>query len=171
MAKAAERRKVVYYCQECGHESARWTGFCPSPMCGSPRPLVEAAAAPSSASPRSRKSGWVGPSGGGALELSEVSTDSQPRVALPSDELNRVLGGGIVAGSVSLLTGEPGVGKSTLLLQLAHSLAARGEKRSRPGAVRDRRGVADAGEAAFATHGHRRPRHPASGRNGRRFHH
>ena len=132
MAKAAERRKVVYYCQECGHESARWTGFCPSPMCGSPRPLAEAAAAPSSASPRSRKSGWVGPSGGGALELSEVSTDSQPRVALPSDELNRVLGGGIVAGSVSLLTGEPGVGKSTLLLQLANSLAARGRNEAGP---------------------------------------
>ena len=58
------------------------------------------------------------------VSLAEVSTSSQPRIPLPSDELNRVLGGGIVPGSVSLLTGEPGVGKSTLLLQLAHSLAA-----------------------------------------------
>ena len=58
------------------------------------------------------------------LELSALSADSLPRISLPSAELNRVLGGGIVPGTVALLTGEPGVGKSTLLLQLAHSLAS-----------------------------------------------
>ena len=124
MAKVAERRRKVYFCRECGHESAKWMGFCPSPLCGSPRPLAEGAAAPASASAPARRNGWVSSTGGEMLELSELSADSQPRISLPSDELNRVLGGGIVPGAVALLTGEPGVGKSTLLLQLAHSLAS-----------------------------------------------
>ena len=131
MAKVAERRRTVYFCQECGHESPKWMGFCPSPLCGSPRPLTEgAAASPSPASSGSRlpvndgRRGWAGTTGGETLELSQLSPDSLPRITLPSSELNRVLGGGIVPGSVALLTGEPGVGKSTLLLQLAHSLAS-----------------------------------------------
>ena len=124
MAKTGERRRTIYYCRECGHESTKWMGFCPSPLCDSPSPLTEGSAAPAASLSQSRRPGWARPSGGKPLELSDVSTDSQPRLSLPSAELNRVLGGGIVAGSVSLLTGEPGVGKSTLLLQLAHSLAA-----------------------------------------------
>ena len=124
MAKAAERRKVVYFCRECGHESAKWMGFCPSPMCGSPRPLVEGTAVPAANPAKSARRGWTAVESSEALELSELSTDSQPRIAMPSSELNRVLGGGVVPGSVALLTGEPGVGKSTLLLQLAHSLAS-----------------------------------------------
>ena len=125
MAKTAERRKTVYYCRDCGHESAKWMGFCPSPHCRSSQPLVEGAAAPASASAPARRAGWAGPAGGEMLELSALSTDSQPRIALPSDEFNRVLGGGVVHGTMALLTGEPGVGKSTLLLQLANSLASR----------------------------------------------
>ncbi len=124
MAKVAERRKTVYFCRECGHESARWMGFCPSPLCGSTRPLAEGAAVPAETAAQSRRTGWVRTTGGEALELSALSADSQPRISLPSSELNRVLGGGVVPGSVALLTGEPGVGKSTLLLQLAHSLAS-----------------------------------------------
>ena len=130
MAKVAERRRTVYYCRECGHESAKWMGFCPSPLCGSPRPLTEGAAVPASAgripvaAGNNGRGGWVGAPGGETLELSQLSADSQPRITLPSSELNRVLGGGVVPGSVALLTGEPGVGKSTLLLQLAHSLAS-----------------------------------------------
>ena len=123
MAKATDRRRTVYFCQECGHESARWMGFCPSPLCGSPRPLVEGTPAPATSSAKSQRRGWVAAESSTALELSELSADSQPRIALPSSELNRVLGGGVVPGSVTLLTGEPGVGKSTLLLQLAQSLA------------------------------------------------
>ena len=130
MTKVAERRRTVYFCQECGHESAKWMGFCPSPLCGSPRPLTEAAAVPASsgriptAARNDGRGGWVGATGGETLELSQLSADSQPRITLPSSELNRVLGGGVVPGSVALLTGEPGIGKSTLLLQLAHSLAS-----------------------------------------------
>ena len=129
MVKSAERRRAVYFCRECGHESAKWMGFCPSPLCGSPRPMAEGTTAPpsqapASRAPASRRAGWTGAAGGETLELSDLSTDSQPRIGLPSSELNRVLGGGIVPGTVALLTGEPGVGKSTLLLQLAHSLAS-----------------------------------------------
>ena len=131
MAKVAGRSRTVYFCRECGHESSRWMGFCPSPICGSPQPLAEGTAVPASpgrfpapSGTQVPRTGWVGATGGEALELSELSADSQTRVTLPSSELNRVLGGGVVPGSVSLLTGEPGVGKSTLLLQLAHSLAS-----------------------------------------------
>ena len=132
MATASEKRKTIYYCRECGHESAKWMGFCPSPLCGSLAPLAEGARTPAPSSPQARRSGWAGQSGGEARELSEISTDSHPRLGLPSAELNRVLGGGIVAGSVSLLTGEPGVGKSTLLLQLAHALSAEDGKDTGP---------------------------------------
>ncbi|CAI8014969.1 DNA repair protein RadA [Geodia barretti] len=124
MAKAAERRRTVYYCRECGNESARWMGFCPSPQCDSTSPLVEGNVVPAQASSGARRSGWLAPAATEALSLADVSVNSQPRIALPSNELNRVLGGGIVPGSISLLTGEPGVGKSTLLLQLAHSLSS-----------------------------------------------
>ena len=125
MAKAAERRRTVFYCRECGHESARWMGFCPSPHCDSTAPLVEGPIVlPAQSCGASRRSGWVPQSVSEAVSLAEVSVNSQTRIPLPSEEVNRVLGGGIVPGSVSLLTGEPGVGKSTLLLQLAQSLAS-----------------------------------------------
>ena len=123
MAKASERRRTVYFCRECGHESARWMGFCPSPLCGSPRPLAEGAPAPAVSAAKAQRNAWLVSETNEATELSELSPDSQPRITLPSQELNRVLGGGVVPGSVTLLTGEPGVGKSTLLLQLANSLA------------------------------------------------
>ena len=123
MAKVAERRRAVYYCGDCGHESARWMGFCPSPHCDSARPLQERTL-PAAASAKQQRNGWTGLAAGEAVKLADVSANSQPRIAFSSSELNRVLGGGIVPGSVSLLTGEPGVGKSTLMLQLAHSLAS-----------------------------------------------
>ena len=124
MSKVVAKRKTVYFCRECGHESARWMGFCPSPHCSSTRPLAEGKADAPETAAGSRRAGWTGQSVSGPLALNDVSANSTPRMALPSAELNRVLGGGIVPGSVALLTGEPGVGKSTLLLQLAHSLAS-----------------------------------------------
>lgn len=96
-------------------------GFCPSPGCGSGGPLSETSVAP--ASPASRHS-WVGATAEPLQELSQLNSDDQQRIALPSAELNRVLGGGIVPGSVSLLAGEPGVGKSTLLLQIAQYISS-----------------------------------------------
>ena len=93
--------------------------------CGSQAPLVEMAAAPPT--PKGRP-GWLATKATDVVELSSISSNDQPREPLPSAELNRVLGGGVVPGSVVLLAGEPGVGKSTLLLQMAQYVAAKGEK-------------------------------------------
>lgn len=124
-SRTAERDKAVFYCQDCGHESPRWNGFCPSPACGSQRPLVEA---PSGSRPEAVYTGWRSAEPEPLQELSALDAGSQPRIALPCQELNRVLGGGIVPGSVVLLAGEPGIGKSTLMLQIAQHMSARGEK-------------------------------------------
>lgn len=96
-------------------------GFCPS--CGQHSPLVEA--------PRTNNKGyqtWATESTQSLQELSLVSLDDQKRIPLAFGELNRVLGGGVVPGSLVLLAGEPGIGKSTLLLQTAQSLTSTGRK-------------------------------------------
>ena len=123
--RSRERARSVFYCQDCGHESPRWMGFCPSPSCGSARPLVEA---PAARTAPSTSTGWQDAVTEPVQELSRLDANSQPRVQLPSQELNRVLGGGIVPGSVVLLAGEPGIGKSTLLLQIAQSISSRGQQ-------------------------------------------
>lgn len=124
MTRPVERHRTVFACQECGHESPKWMGFCPSPSCDSNQPLVEIPPVLSNPS----RPGWMDAQAEPVLELSQLDWASHPRIELPSLELNRVLGGGLVAGSVILLAGEPGVGKSTLLLQIAQSVAARGQK-------------------------------------------
>ncbi len=124
MNRSRIQDKTVFACQECGHESSRWMGFCPSPVCGSPLPLQEVRA-PSNP-PSHRR--WLASTGEAPQELSRLAPEDRGRLALPSEELNRVLGGGIVAGSVALLAGEPGVGKSTLLLQLARYLSESGRR-------------------------------------------
>ena len=94
-------------------------GFCPA--CGVREPLVEAPESRPDAGP------WLGSGGDEPQELSQVSLDGVPRIQLPYPELNRVLGGGVVPGSIILMAGEPGIGKSTLLLQVAAALTAVGE--------------------------------------------
>ena len=123
MAKAKEKRRTVFICQSCGNESAKWLGFCPALGCASQSPLVEMAAAPE----QRGSPGWLEYQRTEPVELSSISSDDQIRVDLPSVEFNRVLGGGVVPGSVVLLAGEPGVGKSTLLLQMAQYVAAKGD--------------------------------------------
>ena len=118
------QQRAQFVCQECGHESFRWMGFCPSPACGSPLPLQEMAIA----SPSGPRQPWLPTAGEPPQELSRLNPEDRGRIELPSDELNRVLGGGIVPGSVALLAGEPGVGKSTLLLQLARYLSEGGRQ-------------------------------------------
>lgn len=125
MPKAKDRRRSIFACTVCGNESPRWMGFCPSPACGSVLPLIETAA-PTSI--RAAKPSWLSSKNVGIVELSELSGDTLPRDVLPSEELNRVLGGGVVPGSMVLLAGEPGVGKSTLLLQVAQSVAGASRK-------------------------------------------
>ena len=99
-------------------------GFCPALGCDSQSPLVEMTVA---TEPNGRP-GWLAAQPTEVVELSSISSDDQTRDSLPSAELNRVLGGGGVPGAVVLLAGEPGVGKSTLLLQMAQYLATRGDK-------------------------------------------
>ena len=115
------RLRPSYVCQSCGHQSARWMGFCSG--CGERSPLVELppqlATNPSPA--RSQSASEV-------TQLSEVVASDHPRLSVPFDEFSRVLGGGLVAGSVVLIAGEPGVGKSTLLLQTAQHVAQNGAK-------------------------------------------
>ena len=108
------QERSSFFCSHCGNESPRWMGFCPA--CGSSEPLVEA--------PRTRPSGrtWLRGPATEPQELSQVSLEDAPRMPLSSSELNRVLGGGVVPGSVILLAGDPGIGKSTLLLQTAAAL-------------------------------------------------
>ena len=117
---AKSRLRAVFFCQGCGHESPKWMGFCPS--CGEQSPLVE-----KSQRPRNEHPGWLAPSSH-IQELSQVSQDNQRRIPLAYAELNRVLGGGLVPGSLVLMAGEPGIGKSTLLLQIAGLIAATASK-------------------------------------------
>ena len=113
-------RKTVFVCQQCGKESLKWLGRCPG--CQSWNSLVETTVSASrpAAGPASADSV--------ACELSQVSSEHTPRVVLPFGELNRVLGGGIVPGSLILISGDPGIGKSTLLLQVAAMIADQGGK-------------------------------------------
>jgi len=122
VTRPRERPRTVSFCRDCGYESFKWMGFCPAPACGSGQPLVETTPAMSS----DGNSSWTPAQAEPVQELSSLELDSQRRIESPCQELNRVLGGGIVPGSVILLAGEPGVGKSTLLLQVAKDMAASG---------------------------------------------
>ena len=115
-----EKTRATFFCQGCGYETSKWMGFCPS--CGEHAPLVE-----SPRPPRSTRQGWHNAESPQLQELSQVPTDQQARIPMASEELNRVLGGGLVPGSLTLIAGEPGVGKSTLLLQAAQSVASTGK--------------------------------------------
>jgi DNA repair protein RadA/Sms len=109
--------KTIYVCKECGKETSKWLGRCPD--CNQWNSFTEMTAAVKISS--SRVPGPLTE----PQELSQVSLESADRTPLPLPEFNRVLGGGIVAGSLVLISGDPGIGKSTLLLQAAASLASR----------------------------------------------
>ncbi len=107
--------KSVYVCNECGYESAKWLGKCPS--CNAWNTFEEQLAEPvrSGISYNSNVKAIAKP-------LSQISFSDEPRFKTDISELDRVLGGGIVKGSVVLLSGDPGIGKSTILLQVCNSL-------------------------------------------------
>ena len=107
--------KTVFVCQECGRESLKWEGRCPD--CQQWNTFVETKVTASVVS--SRPMNPLAP----PQELSQVSLEAADRVPLPLAEFSRVLGGGIVAGSLVLISGDPGIGKSTLLLQAAAAMA------------------------------------------------
>ena len=112
MAKVT--KKTAYFCKNCGAESAKWVGKCPA--CGEWNTMVEQPVAVAKGTPALGASGEMRKSSV-PLKLSQVEAQDLPRVKLPSGELNRVLGGGLVPGSIILIGGEPGIGKSTLVLQ------------------------------------------------------
>lgn len=141
------KTKTVYFCSNCGNESPKWLGKCPN--CGEWNTYVEEK---------------VQASAGKGTLLSHMATDSVPvklaeinqekeeRIQMPSGELNRVLGGGLVAGSIILIGGEPGIGKSTLVLQNMLRIRSRrvlyvsGEESARQLKMRADRLGADGGE-------------------------
>ncbi len=109
------KQKTVFYCQNCGAESPKWVGKCPA--CGEWNTYLEEVVSSSSAVPA-----WAtakGKSGSTPTLLNEITAEKHKREGSGDEELDRVLGGGIVPGSLILIGGEPGIGKSTLLLQLA----------------------------------------------------
>lgn len=108
----ASKIKTAYVCSNCGYDSAKWLGKCPS--CGEWNTFVEEKIQINAKGSRSKR-GYVERSK--PVKLSEIESLDEPRLPMPSKELNRVLGGGLVAGSLTLIGGEPGIGKSTLLLQ------------------------------------------------------
>jgi len=115
--------KIVFVCQECGAQAPKWMGRCSD--CGAWNSFVEERAAPTdapSAAPADHRYAHFGTSGAAKL-YAEVDTTNAVRLSTGIDEFDRVLGGGIVPGSLVLLGGEPGIGKSTLLLQAAGHFA------------------------------------------------
>lgn len=120
----AKGKTTAFFCRECGYESAKWMGQCPA--CREWNTMVE--------EPVAKKTG-ASPSGvrtplikSRPALLSEISVEEKDRVTTGYRELDRVLGGGVVAGSLVLVGGDPGIGKSTLLLQVCGNLAAGGQK-------------------------------------------
>lgn len=125
------RPRTVFACQECGHEAPKWQGRCPD--CGAWNSLVEAVKAPPSSSPDAPTSRRFAAVNGETrigdpqpIALVDVATDDSPRISTSIGEFDRVLGGGIVPGALTLIGGDPGIGKSTLLLQVAALVAASG---------------------------------------------
>ena len=107
------KSKTVYVCQNCGAKEAKWTGRCN--VCGEWNSFVEEVEVTS----KSRGNAVIGNPSSKALRLSEIKVNADVRMDTGDNELNRVLGGGMVPGSMILLGGEPGIGKSTLVLQFA----------------------------------------------------
>ncbi|HXZ93789.1 MAG TPA: DNA repair protein RadA [Burkholderiales bacterium] len=137
------RAKTAYVCAECGASALQWFGSCPS--CGAAGTLTETRAE------RATAQRYAGP-GAGPVPLAGIQAEELARIPTGIEELDRVLGGGLVAGQVVLLGGDPGIGKSTLLLQALASLGGglktlyvSGEESADQVALRARRLALDAG--------------------------
>ncbi|MDO8367726.1 MAG: DNA repair protein RadA [Saprospiraceae bacterium] len=119
--------RTIFFCSNCGASAPKWLGKCP--QCNEWNTFQEELIQKETVAEEKRKS-WA-PTMGGRAEspkavlLEQVQTGKTPRLATPDQELNRVLGGGIVPGSLVLIGGQPGIGKSTLLLQIAMKIPAR----------------------------------------------
>ena len=122
--KDMAKEKTVYVCSNCGQESPKWVGKCPS--CGAWNTFVEEVVRKEPAA--SHRTAFTASAEGKRnkpVVLSDIVGSEEPRIDMHDDELNRVLGGGLVPGSLVLLGGEPGIGKSTLVLQTVLSMPER----------------------------------------------
>jgi len=115
------KTKTAFFCSNCGQESAKWVGKCPS--CEEWNTFIEEVIVRGTEKPLSEWKEYSGLSGGiKTISLQEVTSGEEKRIITEDAELNRVLGGGIVLGSIVLIAGEPGIGKSTLFLQASLQL-------------------------------------------------
>lgn len=114
------KQKTVWYCSDCGHKHPKWLGQCPScNLWNTFQEEVEISSLP-------RRFESQGVNANRPVKLNEINLKNTPRVLTHIQEVDRLIGGGIVPGSLTLVGGDPGIGKSTLMLQLSHSLAKQG---------------------------------------------
>jgi len=121
--KMAKKGKTVFVCQECGNESPKWSGQC---ICGAWNTMVEEKVVETKEDDKRRRVSAV--SDNRPIPLEQVRSGSFSRFSTGIGELDRVLGGGLVQGSLTLISGEPGIGKSTLILQAAARIASKNGK-------------------------------------------
>lgn len=119
----AKGKKTIFYCQNCGHESGKWLGQCPG--CKEWNTFVEEMV---SASVKTKGVSGTDRKAAEPMSLSQITSSEEERMRTHIGELDRVLGGGIVPGSMVLVGGDPGIGKSTLLLQVCKQLTDDGRK-------------------------------------------
>lgn len=117
----AKGKIVIFYCKECGYESSKWMGQCPG--CREWNTFVEEPVIKKSTAANIGSRDFVKP-----VKITEIESSNEERTTTGMEELDRVLGGGIVKGSLTLVGGDPGIGKSTLLLQVCKNLAHMGKK-------------------------------------------
>ena len=116
---------TVFFCKECGYESAKWLGKCPS--CNRWNSFVEEKINKKSSSKTSNGHSATFSNNSTVKKLKDIIVTKEIRLDTGYEELNRVFGGGIVEGSWNLIGGEPGIGKSTLIMQVCSNLAKHGE--------------------------------------------
>ena len=122
MAKTSSKARTAFVCGECGAEHSKWQGQCAD--CGAWNSLSEIVLEPAATTPAARRSGWAGKAEAPRITaLKDVRHSEEARVTTGIGEFDRVLGGGLVEGAVVLVGGDPGIGKSTLLLQALSNLA------------------------------------------------
>ena len=117
------KEKTAFFCKECGNESPKWFGKCPA--CGAWNTCTEQTVVTGKDAKSVKKTVGLEMDSAFPVPINEITNAKEQRIILPYEELNRVLGGGLVLGSLTLVGGEPGIGKSTLLLQTALQLAGR----------------------------------------------